>query len=147
MSLLFVCNRRHIVILRQAGSRGINEVLFRKTLQLVSCVDIDIHAGSAGSMTTILRQLHWLPIKRRIEYTILVLVHKALYEDKPEYLAARLHQYAPRRCLRSGSGLLPDVPRVNLERFGRRTLACAGPTLWNKLPTYVETASTHYLRS
>ena len=24
--------------------------------------------------------------------------------------------------------------RVNLERFCRRAFACAGPTLWNKLP-------------
>ena len=23
-----------------------------------------------------------------------------------------------------------DVPRINLERFGRRAFACAGPTLW-----------------
>ena len=23
---------------------------------------------------------------------------------------------------------------MNLERFGRRAFACAGPTLWNKLP-------------
>ena len=32
---------------------------------------------------------------------------------------------------------LPDGHRdeiVNLERFGRRAFACAGPTLWNKLP-------------
>ncbi|KAI0216073.1 hypothetical protein LSAT2_031873 [Lamellibrachia satsuma] len=48
-------------------------------------------------MTTILRQLHWLSIKRRIGYKILVLVHKALYEGTPEYLAALLHQNAGRR--------------------------------------------------
>ena len=62
---------------------------------------MQIRRGDQQSMTTILRQLHWLPIKRRIEYKILVLVHKALYE---EYLAALLHQYAPRRCLRSAGG-------------------------------------------
>ncbi|KAI0221738.1 hypothetical protein LSAT2_026994, partial [Lamellibrachia satsuma] len=77
-------------------------------------------------------------IKRRIEYKILVLVHKALYEGTPEYLAALLHQYAPRRCLRSAGGLLLDVPRVNLKHFGRRAFAsCAGPTLWNKLPANI----------
>ena len=40
-----------------------------------------------------------------------------------------------RRTLHSrGGGLLLDVPRVNLERYGRRAFACAGPTLWNSLP-------------
>ena len=98
------------------------------------------------SMTTILRQLHWLPAKRRIEYKILVLVHKALYGGKPEYLDALFHQYTPRRCLRSADRLLIDVPRVNLERFDRPAFACAGPTLWNKLPTYVEMATTRNSR-
>ena len=99
--------------------------------------------GDRQSMTTILRQLHWLPIKRRIEYKILVLVHKALYGGTPEYLAALLHQYAPRCCLRSAGGLLLDVPRVNLERFGRRAFACAGPTLWNKLPANIRGNGNH----
>ena len=80
---------------------------------------MQIRRADRQSMTTILRQLHWLPIKRRIEYKILVLVHKALYEGTPEYLVALLHQYAPRRCLRSAGGLLLDVPRVNLERLYR----------------------------
>ncbi|KAI0237856.1 Acyl-coenzyme A synthetase ACSM3, mitochondrial [Lamellibrachia satsuma] len=94
-------------------------------------------------MTTILRQLHWLPIKRRIGYKILVLVHKALYEGTPEYLAALLHQFAPRRCLRSAGGLLLDVPRVILERIGRRAFACAGLTLWNKLPANIRGNGNH----
>ena len=46
---------------------------------------------------------------------------------------------APLACLNlccgsSGGGLLLDVPRVNLEHYGRRAFACAGPTLWNSLP-------------
>ena len=84
------------------------------------------------SMTTILRQLHWLPVRKRIDYKLLVLVPRALYDGTSEYLAALLLQHAPRRSLRSAGGLLLEVPRVNLERFGRRAFACAG--LWNKLP-------------
>ena len=47
-------------------------------------------------MTTILRQLHWLPVRKRIEYKLLVLVHRALYDGTPEYLAALLLQHALR---------------------------------------------------
>ena len=95
---------------------------------------MQIRRGDRQSMTTILRQLHWLPVRKRIEYKLLVLVHRALYDGTPEYLVALLLQHAPRRPLRSAGGLLLEVPKVNLERFGRRAFACAGPTLWNKLP-------------
>ena len=36
-----------------------------------------------------------------------------------------------------------DVPRINLERFGRRAFACAGPTLWNNLPTKLRVNDNH----
>ena len=95
---------------------------------------MQIRRGDRQSTMTILHQLHWLPVRKLIEYKLLVLVHSALYDGTPEYLAALLLQHAPRRSLRSAGGLLLEVPKVNLERFGRRAFACAGPTLWNKLP-------------
>ena len=61
-------------------------------------------------------------------------VHTALYAGMSVYLASLIHRHSPRRTLRSGGGLFLDVPRVNLERYGRRAFACAGPTLWNSLP-------------
>ena len=93
-----------------------------------------IRRGDRQSMTTILRQLHWLPVRKRIDFKLLVLVHRAIYNGTPEYLAALLRRHTPPRSLRSAGGLLLEVPRVNLERFGHRAFACAGPTLWNKLP-------------
>ena len=75
-----------------------------------------------------------LPVRKRVDFKLLVLVHRAIYNGTPEYLAALLRRHTPPRSLRSAGGLLLEVPRVNLERFGRRAFACAGPTLWNKLP-------------
>ena len=91
-----------------------------------------IRRGDRQSMITILRQLHWLPVRKRIDFKLLV--HRAIYNGTPEYLAALLRRHTPPRSLRSAGGLLLEVPKVNLERFGRRAFACAGPTLWNKLP-------------
>ena len=68
---------------------------------------------------------------------------KAIYEGQPGYLASLLNQHTPKRCLRSSSGLLLDVLRVNLERFGRRAFACAGPTLWNNLPISLRVNGNH----
>ena len=103
---------------------------------------MQIRRGDRQSMTTILQRLHWLPVKKRIEFKILV-VHKAIYEGQPVYLASLLNQHTPKRCLRSSSRLLLDVPRVNLERFGRRAFACAGPTLWNNLPISLRVNGNH----
>ena len=49
-----------------------------------------IRRGDRQSMTTILRQLHWLPVRKRIDFKLLVLVHRAIYNGTPEYLAALL---------------------------------------------------------
>ena len=38
---------------------------------------MQIRRGDRQSMTTILRQLQWLPVRKRIEYKLLVLVHRA----------------------------------------------------------------------
>ena len=46
-----------------------------------------------------------------------VLVHRALYDGTPEYLAALLLQHAPRRSLRSAGGLGPCIYRFFLFRF------------------------------
>ncbi|KAK2165407.1 hypothetical protein NP493_1366g00013 [Ridgeia piscesae] len=105
-----------------------------------------IRRGDRQSMTTILRQLHWLPVRKRIDFKLLVLVHRAIYNGTPEYLAALLRRHTPPRSLRSAGGLLLEVPRVNLERFGRRAFACALCGT-NFQGTYVTTATLHSSRS
>ena len=62
---------------------------------------MQIRRGDRQSMTTILQRLHWLPVKKRIEFKILVHVHKAIYEGQPVYLASLLNQHTSKRCLRS----------------------------------------------
>ena len=40
---------------------------------------------------------------------------------------------------RAGWKSLAVVPKINLERYGRRAFSCAGPTLWNALPLNLRT--------
>ena len=107
---------------------------FVGTITLLPHIRIPWCGVTEQSMTTILRQLHWLLVRKRIDFKLLVLVHRAIYNGTPEFLAALLRRHTPPRSLRSAGGLLLEVPIVNLERFGRRAFACAGTTLWNKLP-------------
>ena len=52
----------------------------------------------------VLQKLHWLSVKRRIVYTILVLTYKVLYGiSAPTYMLECLTQYRPSRNLCSAS--------------------------------------------
>ena len=86
-----------------------------------------------------LRQLHWLPIRQRIQFKVLTLMHGAVHNRTPRYLSDRIVPHAPSRSLRSATKSLVAVPRINLERYGRRSFSCAGPTLWNALPLGLRT--------
>ena len=97
-------------------------------------VVLRIRHGDWQSMTAALKQLHWLPVKWRVEYKLLVLVFRALHDQTPAYLASLITPYVPSRALRSAGQALLTVPRHNLERYSRHSFSCAGPTLCNALP-------------
>ncbi|KAI4896950.1 hypothetical protein NFI96_002747 [Prochilodus magdalenae] len=61
-------------------------------------------------ITPILLQLHWLPVKERIHYKILLLTFKALHGLAPTYLSALLHPYVPSRNLSTGTEAKMIVP-------------------------------------
>ena len=84
-------------------------------------------------ITPVLRELHWLPVDRRIEYKILLYAYKALNGLVPEYLCNMVELYAPDRVLRSASQNLLVVPRGKHCQYGMRTFAMAAATLWNSL--------------
>ena len=45
------------------------------------------------SATSSLYQLHWLPIKSRVDFKILTLIHKCLSGSAPEYLQSLISPY------------------------------------------------------
>ena len=54
-------------------------------------------------ITPVLRDLHWLTVKFRIVYKILLLTYKCLHGLAPEYLTDLIQEYEPVRNLRSSS--------------------------------------------
>ena len=83
--------------------------------------------------TPVLKELHWLPVDRRIEYKILLYAYKALNGLVPEYLCNMVESCAPDRVLRSASQNLLVVPRGKHCWYGMRTVSMAAATLWNSL--------------
>ena len=86
------------------------------------------------SITPVLFQLHWLPVRYRITYKILLLVFRILHCQAPEYLISLISRYQPPRTLRSSDTNLLTVPRSKMSTCGYRAFSHAGPQLWNSLP-------------
>jgi len=82
---------------------------------------------------SLLAELHWLPIKHRIQYKIAVIAFKVLTTQQPSYLANIIRLRAALCQLRScGRNLLHD-DRTNLT-FADRVFSHAAPAVWNSLP-------------
>jgi len=86
-------------------------------------------------ITPVLRQLHWLPVRRRVEFKISTLVYCSLAGTAPVYLAdeCTLVTTAGRHPLRSADSRTCVVKRSR-NQFGDCSFATAGRTLWNSLP-------------
>ena len=93
-------------------------------------------------ITPVLASLHWLPVRFRIDFKILLFVFKSLNGLAPEYLAELLKVYEPPRNLRS-TGQLQLTPLTAEKRTrGDRAFSVIGPTLWNALPLQIRFAPT-----
>ena len=93
-------------------------------------------------ITPVLESLHWLPVRFRIDFKVLLLVFKCLNGLGPSYLSDLLLPYQPSRTLRSsGTGLL-IIPKVRTKTHGEAAFSHYGPHLWNSLPENIRTAET-----
>ncbi len=97
------------------------------------------------NFTPILQSLHWLPIKFRISYKILLLTYKTLNSLAPAYLTNLLSRYNPTRSLKSQNSGLLVVPRIAKSTKVGRTFSYLAPELWNSLPDNVRGSDTHSL--
>ena len=90
-------------------------------------------------ITPVLCSLHWLPVKFRIDFKILLLTFKAIYGHVPGYLIDLIAiKEQPRYNLRSASGLILKYPSLKLKKtLGGRAFSSAAPNLWNNLPLLI----------
>ena len=93
-------------------------------------------------VTPCLIQLHWLPIKFRIDFKIAVLVYKCLNNLAPSYLCNLIELYSPIRNLRSSNSLLLVNNVGKFKTLGDRSFSVSAPTVWNALPLVIRRSST-----
>lgn len=64
------------------------------------------------SISPVIRDLHWLPVRTRIKFKALCIAYKALNNIGPQFLKSALCPYNPIRALRSARAHLLSVPRT-----------------------------------
>ncbi len=108
-------------------------------LQLIqnSAARIITRTPSLQHITPSLQQLHWLPIKFCIDFKILLLAYKTLYNLALRYLSDLIQPYTPSRILHSSSMGLLHTPTARLTILGHRAFSRAAPRLWNSLPANI----------
>ena len=88
-------------------------------------------------ITPLLFDLHWLPVKFRIEFKILLITFKALKGLSPTYIDSLISiKSTSRYDLRSSNdSLLLSYPKpLSKATLGDRSFTYATPKLWNALP-------------
>ena len=95
-------------------------------------------------ITPFLYQLHWLPVRYRIEFKVLLLVFKALRGLAPLYLGELLKPLERSRVLRSNFKCMLQAPRTKLVSAGDRAFCSVAPRVWNCLPDNIKQASSVY---
>ena len=98
------------------------------------------HSGtnrSAGTAavnfsTTAAEELHWLPVRQRIDYKLAVLTYKIRNTSTPASLSHHIRPRESTRHLRSSTTPLLHRPTTRTH-FADRAFRCSAPAGWNSL--------------
>ena len=114
---------------------GITDSLCRR-LQKIQNYAARMITGTAyrDHVTPALQSLHWLPVRSRLDYKVLVIVYQAVYGLAPSYIQELFQIYQPKRTLHSQGELKLVVPRCNTHRYGSNSFKVRSALLWNSLP-------------
>ncbi|KAJ1156951.1 hypothetical protein NDU88_009667 [Pleurodeles waltl] len=96
-------------------------------------LDIPFHLHN----TDHLRNLHWLPVNKRITLKLLTHAQKALHNTRQEYLKRRFSFYTPTQHLRSTDLALTTAPRVCRTTTNGISFSHLTAKTWNTLSTHL----------
>ena len=125
---------------------GLPECLLNKLQRIQNdCARLIFREQKFCHVTPFIYELHWLPIKCRIEFKILLITFKILNFLAPTYLLSLIPLMLPSKYnLRNSiDNLLLSYPRFKSKAtLGDRSFTFAAPELWNALPFDIRSAST-----
>ena len=121
---------------------GISQVNLNKLQRIQNSLACVItNTSKYQHITPILKKLHWLPIKQRIDYKLCLLTYKTLTNQQPTYLYNNLSFPSHSVSTRSSDSLVLSIPYVR-SSLGKRAFSVIGPRLWNSLPPDTRNSSS-----
>lgn len=96
-------------------------------------------------ITPVLQSLHWLPVRYRVDFKILLIVFKSLHGMAPSYISELLIERSETRSLRSSNQRLLFTPKTRLKSRGDRAFSSIAPRLWNELPSSIRLAPSVFI--
>ena len=97
-----------------------------------SCARLIFGKKKFESVSELLTKLHWLPIKERIYFKILLIVFKFFKNKTPKYIS---------ECLQPVGNLTLVISRTHTP-YGDRAFQNCAPRLWNSLPINIRRCNT-----
>ena len=124
---------------------GIPEYQTRKLQRVMNAsARLIYRAPKFCHITPLLAELHWLPVRARIHYKILLITYKILHGHAPKYLSDLISIQQPScyslRCNDNDPLLKRPIAKTK-KTMGHRAFQIGAPLLWNKLPRSAREAS------
>ena len=122
--------------------RGITEGDLSRLQRVQNCLArVITRAPRFTPSAPLLKSLHWLPIRARINYKLGVTVYKCLTLNKPLYLSSFLSKRDSGRNLRSDNTQRLVEPKTK-SKTGSRAFSSCAPKYWNSLPYLTRNAKS-----
>ena len=93
-------------------------------------------------VTPLLKELHWLPIKYRTQFKVLVLTWKIMNDSAPKNISGLITEYKPSMNLRSCNERFLLRSSIAKNSSGHRAFKNISPFLWNSIPSAVRKSKT-----
>ena len=109
---------------------GLSKEALNKLQRVQNCAArlvMKINRFDHVSLDTVFYKLHWLRVRERIVYKVLLIVHKCVNKKAPVEIAGLF------RLVKSCRTKKLDVVSCS-GSFGERAISVCGPKLWNALP-------------
>ena len=95
-------------------------------------------------ITPILKELHWLPVRKRIEFKILLITFKVIKGLAPKYLSdiVEVLPTSSYNLRRNSNGILLARGTLRTKKtMSDCAFLIAAPLLWNRLPLSIRQAA------
>ena len=91
-------------------------------------------------LSTILHELHWLPVQSRIAFKLATITYKILTTAQPNYICTLLKYYTAHHTLHSANQHLEQPWDISTE-LSNRSFSYLAPRIWNNLRLKIKTFS------